>query len=1001
MIKSLVVGCLSVLITALTACGGGGGDPTPPVSVEPISRVEIVQTGLILTATGSSKALKAVAYGASGGEVAAAFTWKSTRTDAVTVNIDGTVTSQRANGSALVTAEAQGISSAPLLVAVTAPPVGALLLTDDQIVGEPVETDASATPNFANTYRAVLTGVQAPSVGTLVINTDSKAVAGRVVAVTVNGAETMVTLSLVSLREMFPALDIDELIDLGNAFVEYTPDIAARYDIARAGNTFSFTPKTVVAPSAAGDGRAFRKAATGTRALPPFSKCETSITGLSEGAPLPIALSAPPLFSVTINPKLSLLYTSANGLERFVVSAEPTVKVEGGVAVAVAFEGKVECSVDLFTIRIPVGGPLSFVVGGLVPVGVGIEAGGKVTLATLGIGTKVETKAKAQVGFACPGGTDCSFVRSLDGFSLDVTPTITTPSLANLRVEPSIAAFGTVKAAIGNPFFKSLRFEAVKVKAGGKLEGSFAPQSTQLLDAAYKSDYKLSLEASAGVGADLSGALSLLGLAGVSAIELKISTDLATSPAGLATGAVTTSISRSGTSTGTDPARFQIGDSIGVTVKLDPATTTFLGIYNVSRVLLVRNSGGQLTELGRVVAATGQTEFSFSVLAADAGSVGELSAFTVTALLPLDLLALEAGTGLGGAVKLQLSTGRQGVCAVRENGTVMCWGANGSGELGIGTPNSEHSSVPVLVTGIDNAVAVSEGFVGACALLSDGTIKCWGEGREGELGNGHKVNSNLPVSVVGINTAVQVSYGIKHSCAVLLNGTIRCWGFNFFGALGDGTTVGSAVPVEVIGITNAIAVQAAENLTCALLANGTVKCWGERDRLGSVFPNAISPSPLLVTGIDSAVSISASAAHTCAVLASREVKCWGGNRVGQLGDGTTVSNVVPVSVKQLGPVASVAAGYEHTCALLVGGEVYCWGSNRLGRLGNGTIQNSSSPVKIVGPTNVTSITSGSDVSCITFGAGSVQCWGENNFGALGDGTNKVFSSTPVPVAGFP
>lgn len=642
------------LALALTACGGGGdGDGASPGAPETVSRVEIVQTGLVLTEVGAGKALKAVAYGASGSVIDATFSWQSTRPEAVSVAADGFATALRANGTALVVATAGGVVSAPLLVAVTAPAAGAVLLTDSQIVGEPVETDALATPSFSNTYRAVLAGVPPPPIGALVVSTESKAVAGRVVATSVAGTQTTVTLALVSIRELFPNLNIDEVIDLSRAPVEFAPEIIAQYDIARTNNTFTFTPKLQVGSSAASGGRVFRAAAAGTRALPPFSQCESSITGFAEGSPLPIALSAPPLFSVTIAPKLSLLYTGANGVERFVVSAQPTVKVEGGVSVAVAFEGKVECGVDLFTLRIPIGGPLSFVVGGLVPVGVGLEVGGKVTVATLAIGTKVEAGAKAEIGVACPGGSGCTLVRSVGDISLSATPTITTPSLANLRVEPSIAAFGTVKAAVGNPFFKSLRFEALKVKAGGKLEGSFAPQVTQLLDTAYKSDYKLSFEASAGAGADLSGALSLLGLTGVSAIELKISNDLATSPAGLATGAVTTSIARAGTSTTSDPARFQTGDAVSVTVKLDPATTTFLGLYNVNRVLLVRNTGGQQTEVGRVVAAAGQTEFNFAVVAADAGSVSEFSAFTVTALLPLDLLALETGVAQGGGARLR------------------------------------------------------------------------------------------------------------------------------------------------------------------------------------------------------------------------------------------------------------------------------------------------------------------------------------------------------------
>jgi hypothetical protein len=138
-----------------------------------------------------------------------------------------------------------------------------------------------------------------------------------------------------------------------------------------------------------------------------------------------------------------------------------------------------------------------------------------------------------------------------------------------------------VKAAVGNPFFKSLRFEAVKVKAGGKIGGSFASQASQIADPLYASDYKLSLEAKAGVGADLSGVLKLLGLLNVAAVELVITTDLAKSPGGATSGAATTTISRAATSDATDPALFQTGDTVDATVKLNPDTVTFLTIYNV------------------------------------------------------------------------------------------------------------------------------------------------------------------------------------------------------------------------------------------------------------------------------------------------------------------------------------------------------------------------------------------------------------------------------------
>ena len=71
-----------------------------------------------------------------------------------------------------------------------------------------------------------------------------------------------------------------------------------------------------------------------------------------------------------------------------------------------------------------------------------------------------------------------------------------------------------------------------------------------------------------------------------------------------------------------------------------------------------------------------------------------------------------------------------------------------------------------------------------------------------------------------------VSAGGDHTCAVLTNGTIRCWGANFFGQLGDNSTNHSSVPVTVMGISTAEQVSSGNFHSCAVLTNGTVKCWG-------------------------------------------------------------------------------------------------------------------------------------------------------------------------------
>lgn len=616
-INALLVACT---VAMLAACGGGGSETAaaPPT----VARVEIRETGLLLTAVGASRQLTAVVTDEQGQVVDVGVSWSSTNAAAVGVDSNGRVTANAATGSAQITAQARGVPSAPLLVAVTTPATGTVLLTDAQIVGDPVASDPSAAPSFANTYRVVLSGVAAPAIGQRLVNTESKVVAGEVVAVASSGATHTVTLKLVPARVLLPGLNLNETIDLSRAAVEFAPDIAAAYDIVRSGHTYTFTPKPKASGSASPRARAL--AAQGTHALPPFTSCESTLNAL------PIALDGPPLFNLTIDPALDVLFTAANGVERLIVRAEPVVRVQAGLNVTAAFEGKIECKVELFAIRIPVGGALSLVVGGLVPVGVGIEAGGKVTVATLAIGARVEAKAKAQIGLTCPGGGGCGFVGELSDTSLQYAPTLDLPSLGDLRVEPTLMAFGYFGAEIGNPFLRQIRFDAFKARAGGKLAGSFAPKISQITDTGYKSDYKVSLEARAGVGLDLGDVLGLLGLESLSSmLERTISTDLARSPVG------TVMVDRSS---------FAAGDTVRFTVQFDPAHKDFfsnVGPYNIQRVLLVRRNGLEATVVASAAASAGQTEFTIPFTATGSGSASEFSAFVVTSLMPAELLALE------------------------------------------------------------------------------------------------------------------------------------------------------------------------------------------------------------------------------------------------------------------------------------------------------------------------------------------------------------------------
>jgi hypothetical protein len=149
----------------------------------------------------------------------------------------------------------------------------------------------------------------------------------------------------------------------------------------------------------------------------------------------------------------------------------------------------------------------------------------------------------------------------------------------------------------------------------------------------------------------------------------------------------------------------------------------------------------------------------------------------------------------------EIAAGGAETCALRSGGQVDCWGSNDSGQLGDGATGGS-SDAPTGVSGISNAtqIAVSGGF--ACALLSTGQVECWGENRQGELGNGDTANSNVPVAVRGITNAVQVTAGTDSACAALEGGAIDCWGADTAGELGNGAISSqSDVPVEVRGIS--------------------------------------------------------------------------------------------------------------------------------------------------------------------------------------------------------
>jgi len=378
------------------------------------------------------------------------------------------------------------------------------------------------------------------------------------------------------------------------------------------------------------------------------------------------------------------------------------------------------------------------------------------------------------------------------------------------------------------------------------------------------------------------------------------------------------------------------------------------------------------------------------------------------------LTPVSAAGGGGTITARDIAAGRNHTCAVRANSTVACWGSNASGQLGDGGVSGSLSLIPVTVSGLTNVVAVAGGDAHTCALLGNGTAKCWGLNSSGQLGTGTTTSSSTPVTVSGLTNAIAIAagggLGNSHTCALLANGTARCWGSNSSGQLGDGTTTTRLSPVAVSGLTNAVSIAVGEFHTCALLANRFPFCWGfnSSGQLGNGTLN--SQSVPIIAGLDNTVAIAGGNNHTCGLRADGTAWCWGNNLLGQLGIGTTVSRSVPDFVNLLNVVA-IAGGFGHTCALVANGGARCWGDNSVGQLGNSTIPSSSlTPVtvgKLVGNLatffspllGTVNITTGRRHSCTLQVNGGVACWGDNSAGQLGLGSTTNQSS-PATVPSF-
>ncbi|HEX4351967.1 MAG TPA: hypothetical protein VHZ95_03615 [Polyangiales bacterium] len=381
----------------------------------------------------------------------------------------------------------------------------------------------------------------------------------------------------------------------------------------------------------------------------------------------------------------------------------------------------------------------------------------------------------------------------------------------------------------------------------------------------------------------------------------------------------------------------------------------------------------------------------------------------------------------------QVSAGGRHSCAVTDGASLLCWGDDSEGQRGpnLDGPDDLDSGIDAgsAIDGgpasrrnvshvLDRATQVAAGGAHTCALLDDGTVRCWGRALEGQVdGRTDRAQVDEPATVP-ISGISQIAAGALHTCAVQSDGTsgghVICWGSGQYGQVGGD---GSASPHPVPNVDDAIEVAAGVHHSCALLTQpARVVCWGE---LVDGDGKQISSTPIAIDGLDHPTHVVAGAGHSCAVDGTK-VMCWGANDSGQLGNGTTQASGSPLAVLGLDRVTSIgsvaAGGGEldgglvgHTCAFIFGvngSQILCWGRNAEGQLGipvgadRALIQPVEHSDDDADPAEgAKQLALGAFHSCVSQTDGDLYCWGDNRFDQV-DPTPPD-DDRPIPPPGTP
>ena len=281
-----------------------------------------------------------------------------------------------------------------------------------------------------------------------------------------------------------------------------------------------------------------------------------------------------------------------------------------------------------------------------------------------------------------------------------------------------------------------------------------------------------------------------------------------------------------------------------------------------------------------------------------------------------NVTAVAAGTGFG--------------LALRSDGTVWGWGDNTWGQLGTADVPAAPKTAPVRVKGLSGVKAVAAGGSHALALRTDGTLWAWGANGGGQLGTGARDEHPHFVPLLVADGVSAVAAGQGQTYFVKADGTVWVCGYNFNGLAGQANTVSHvATPAKLEALSQVASVFSSENSSFALRSDGSLWAWGD-DSYGQLGRgsqggqhNAV-PAP--VAGMTNVVSVAAGYTYVYAAKADGGLWRWG----------TNSGSLAPAQVAGAPATAQVAAGTQHAVSLVSNTTVRAWGANDQGQLGDGT-----------------------------------------------------------------